>query len=139
MIYNLYCYFFQDSPNQILQFRIDLSKEMIFRFELDEAMMPIKSGIFLLDVTELKPALSHITRYLMTMEVRAGVAPKTNTDALVYELLLHLKPNDFLTLFGDPAKYEDQKAVSDFLLQIGHEKLVTVPGQFYLVNDFVQN
>jgi hypothetical protein len=139
MIYNLYGYFFQDSVSQVLQFRIDLSKEMVFRFELDEGMMPIRSSIFLLDVRELKVALTDITRYLMRMDIRPGSTPKTDTDALVNELLLNLNDGDFLTLFGDPAKYDDQKAVADFLLQMGHEKLVTVPSQHYLVNDFVYN
>jgi hypothetical protein len=139
MIYNLYGYFFQESVTQVLQFRIDLSEEMVFRFELDEAMMPVRNAIFLFDVKELKEALRQITRYLMSLDVRAGSTPKTDTDALVEELLLHLNQGDFLTLFGDPAKYDDQKAVTDFLLQLGHEKLETVPGQLYLVNDFVLN
>jgi hypothetical protein len=130
MIYNLYCYFFQDSVRQVQQFRIDLSTEMVFRFELDEAMMPVRNSVFLLDVKELKDALRQITHHLI---------PQKNTDSLVEEVLLNLKPTEFLTLFGDPAKYDDQQAVTDFLLEMGHEKLVTVRGQYYLVSDFVQS
>lgn len=139
MIYNLYSYLFLESVTQVLQFRIDLSKEMVFRFELDESMMPIRNSIFLLDVKELKDALIQVTNYLMSIDARPGNPPKTNTNALVEELLKHLTHGDFLTLFGDPSKYADQKSVTDFLLQIGHDNLQTIPGQHYLVNEFVHN
>lgn len=130
MVYNLYCYFFQDTINQVQQFRIDLSCDTVLRFELDEAMMPVRSAIFRIDVKDLKEALRQITRYLI---------PNTDTEPLVEELLPHLNPGDFLTLFGDTAKYDDQKAVTDFLLQMGHETLMTVPGQHYRVKDFVHS
>ena len=130
MVYNLYRYFFQDAVNQVQKFRIDLSYDTVLRFELDEVMMPVRSAIFRADVKDLKEALRQITRYLI---------PDTDTEPMVEELLLHLKPGDSLTLFGDTMKYDDQKTVTDFLLQMGHGMLVTVPGQHYRVKDFVHS